>query len=100
MLNRSTSFFLNLLSIHSCDWFPEGRRKPQSNEFQCPVESLSGACLEQEPGTPLRLVNPNFDQAGSSNVLVFLADAMGLAQGAASALLSSELGEHVLWLDV
>jgi selenocysteine-specific translation elongation factor len=40
----------------------------------------SAACLEQEPGTPLRLVNPNFDQAGSSNVLVFLADATGLAQ--------------------
>jgi hypothetical protein len=49
---------------------------PQCNEFQCPVESLSAACLEQEPGTPLPLVNPNFDQAGSSNVLVFLADAM------------------------
>src|ERR1700688_1265130 len=31
MLNRSTLIFLNILSIHSCDWFPEGRRKPQSN---------------------------------------------------------------------
>jgi hypothetical protein len=37
----------------------------------------SAACLEQEPGTPLRFVNPNFDQAASSNVLVFLAHTMG-----------------------
>jgi hypothetical protein len=61
----------------------------------------SAACLEQEPGTPLRLVNPNFDQAGSSNVLVFLADAMGLAQarGECVAVLA-QLGEHVLWLTV
>jgi hypothetical protein len=56
------------------------------------------ACIEQEPDAPLGLVNPNFDEAGSRDVLVFFADAR---RRVASILLSSrKLGEHVIRLDV
>jgi hypothetical protein len=45
-----------------------------------PGRISSAPCLEQEPGAPLGLVNPNFDETGSRNVLVFFADAVGIAQ--------------------
>jgi hypothetical protein len=40
----------------------------------------SAACLEEEPRTALGLVNPNLDKAGCSDILVFFADAVGLAE--------------------
>jgi hypothetical protein len=46
----------------------------------------SAACLEQEPGTPFGLVDPNFNQAGSSNVLMFFADTVRLAQARSECL--------------
>jgi hypothetical protein len=66
-----------------------------------PGRVASAACLEQEPCTPLGLVNPNFDEAGSRNVVVFFADAVGLAEARGECLaLLAQLGEHVLRLDV
>jgi hypothetical protein len=45
-----------------------------------PGRIAPASCLEQKPGAALGLVNPNFDEAGSSNVLVFVPDAVGLTQ--------------------
>jgi hypothetical protein len=52
-----------------------------------PGRISSAPCLEQEPSAPLGLVNPNFDQTGSRNVLVFFAGAVGIAPGECLAVL-------------
>lgn len=51
----------------------------------CYAASVAGgirmaACLEQEPGAALGLVNPPFDEAGSGDVRALFADAVDLAQ--------------------
>src|SRR3979490_3311778 len=61
----------------------------------------SAAFLEQEPGPPFGFVNPNFNKAGSSNVLMFFADTMGLTQARGECLaVLAQLSKHVPRLDV
>jgi hypothetical protein len=82
--------------------FPPGRRHaPMATQVSMPGRVPSATCLEQEPGAPLGLVNPNFDEAGSRNVLIFFADAVGLAEARSECLaVVTQLGQHVLRLDV
>src|ERR1035438_1495196 len=59
------------------------------------------ARLEQEPGAPLRFVNPDLDEAGGGDVLMFFADAVGLAQTRRQGLIVlAQLSQHVLGLDI
>jgi hypothetical protein len=41
----------------------------------------SAAGFKQEPGAPLRLIDPDFDEAGASHIPAFIADSVGLAHG-------------------
>ena len=78
---------------------PRGIR-PRDNEARFCSISLA-ARLEQEPGTPLGLVYPDFDQARGGDVTVLVADVVGLAQARGKRLVVlAQFGEHVLRLDI
>src|SRR5919198_412790 len=52
--------------------------------------------LEQEPGTPLGLVDPVLDQAGAGHVVVLVADRVRLAQVRRQLLVVvAQLGKHI-----
>jgi hypothetical protein len=42
--------------------------RSQSGGVSMPGRIASVGCLEQEPGAPLSLVNPNFDEAGRGRI--------------------------------
>src|SRR5271167_1281394 len=59
------------------------------------------AGLEQEPSAPLSFINPDFDQAGGSNIVMLVADSVGLAQTRSQSLVVlAQLGQHILGLDI
>jgi hypothetical protein len=61
----------------------------------------SATRFEQEPGTPLGLVDPDFDQAGCGNVMVLIAKVVGLTQARREGLVVfAQFGEHVRWFYV
>src|SRR6516162_2750678 len=54
--------------------------------------------FEQEPGTALRLVDPNLNQACSGDIAVFIAQIVRLAHARYQLLIVvTQFGEHVLW---
>ena len=66
-----------------------------------PGRVAAAGCLKQEPDASFGFVNPGFDQAGGSNVVVLIAKAISLAQSRYKRLVVvDQLGKHVLWLDV
>jgi len=66
-----------------------------------PSRIASAACLKQEPRASLRLIDPSFDEARSCNILIFLADTVGLTKASGERLaVLAQLREHVLWLDI
>src|SRR4051812_10756874 len=59
------------------------------------------ACLEQEPSTPLRLINPHFDQAGSRNVAVVIGHVVRFTQSRCKVfVVVPKLRKHVQRLHV
>ena len=57
--------------------------------------------LVQEPDPAFRLIGPVFQQAGSCNIAVLIAERMGFAHELDKAqIVVSELGEHVVRRDV
>src|SRR5262249_48403165 len=66
-----------------------------------PAGHLASACLEQEPGAALRLIDPYFDEAGGGDVAVFVTHVVGLAQSRRERLVVlTQFRQHVLRLDV
>jgi hypothetical protein len=66
------------------------------------VESIPPArSLEKEPSSSLRLIDPDFNEAGGSNIAMFVTDVVRLAQARGQrSIVLRELGEHVQGLDV
>src|SRR5579859_5294247 len=57
--------------------------------------------LEQEPGAPLRFVDPDFEQAGGCDVAMLVAKLVRLAHARGErSVVFAQLGEHVGRLDV
>src|SRR4051812_30165349 len=79
---------------------PSGGRCPAAFR-STPARHPPPTGLEQEPGAPLGLVDPNLDQAGGGHVPGVLADVVGLAEARRQRLVVlAQLGQHVLRLDV
>src|SRR5262249_55978163 len=58
------------------------------------------AGLEQEPGTPLSLVDPDFQEACGRNIVMLVAQPVGLAQARRELLfVGTQLSEHVVGRD-
>ena len=54
--------------------------------------------LEQEPGAPLGLIDPDFQQACGGNIVVLLAKAMRFAQVCHQLfVVIAQFGEHIHW---
>src|SRR5262249_17356771 len=78
-----------------------GERRADARSLRAPLAASRAlttlaAGLEQEPGAPLRLVDPDFQQARGSDVLLLVAKPVRLAQGGDQLLVVvAQLRQHV-----
>src|SRR5229473_7941112 len=89
-----------LLSEHGYVLEPFQKPRAQAYAEALDRDDASGLIcprgLEQEPCTPLGLIDPDFQQARGSNIVVLVAQAMRLAQACRQLLIViAQFGEHV-----
>src|ERR1019366_4857730 len=79
---------------------PKGRPRQPARPASTGCGFAWPGCLKQEPGAPLRLVDPGFQQARAGDVAVLVAKAVRFAQaGRQLPVVVTQLGEHVLRRD-
>lgn len=58
-------------------------------------------CLEEEPGPPLRLIHPRFEQTCAGHIIMLVAQPMRLAHTRRELfVIIAQLRQHIEWRDI